>query len=99
MPAGEFFRYGIAFAQNDETGVQKALNSLRGKPIEPIILVIQAQGQCSKGKVSAAEQTFSRATELARHLGLKEFAANSRLALATCEVEIGNTHAARKAVS
>jgi eukaryotic-like serine/threonine-protein kinase len=95
-PAGDLILYQIAFLQNDEPGMQRQLEALRTNPLEPIMLLFHAQGQCSKGKLRSARQTFEQGSNLAQRLGLKEFAAGLRVSEAACDAELGDEAAARK---
>jgi eukaryotic-like serine/threonine-protein kinase len=96
-PAGAFTLYSIAYAQNDEAEMQRQLDRLHDKPLAAILVLIQGQGLCAKGKFRAAERSFDRSTELSKQLGFKELAAGARLAFGMCAAELGQTAVAKKA--
>jgi len=94
-----FTLYDIAFIQHDQSGMERQVEGLRGKPYEAIILLFKAQGECSLGKRQNSRQTFAQAVTSAESHGMKEFAGVLRAIEATCEAELGNTSAARQEAS
>ena len=94
-----FTLYELAFIQHDQSGMQRQVEALRGKPYEAIILLFKAQGECSLGKLQNSRQTFAQAVASAESHGMKEFAGVIRAIEGTCEAELGNTAAARQDVS
>jgi len=99
LTGGLFASFELAFIQNDEAAMQRQLEGSKGKALEAIILSIKAQGQYFQGKAQTAGQTYRQDVELAQRLGMKEFAAQSIIAQAQFEAEIGNPARARQAVS
>ena len=99
LPAGHLILYQIAFLQHEEPAMQRQLEALKGKPYEPIVLLFQAQGQCSKGKLRNARQTYQQSSNLAQRLGLKELAAGLRVSEAACDAYLGDEAAARKSAA
>ncbi len=94
-----FTLYELAFIQHDQSGMQRQVEALRGKPYEAIILLLKAQGECSLGKLQNSRQTFAQAVASAESHGMKEFAGVLRAIEGTCEAELGNIAAARQEVS
>src|SRR5438445_163878 len=94
-----FTLYELAFIQHDQSGMQRQVEALRGKPYEAIILLFKAQGECSLGKLQNSRQTFAQAVASAESHGMKEFAGVIRALEATCEADIGNIAVARQDVS
>jgi eukaryotic-like serine/threonine-protein kinase len=92
----KFTLYDLAFIRHDESGMQREVEALRGNSLEPIIVLIKAQGECSLGKAQNARQSYKQAFSLAQHLGLKEFAAALRIIEASCDAELGNMAPARQ---
>src|SRR5215469_10767047 len=99
FPAGHLILYQIAFLQNEEPAMQRQLEALKGKPYEPIVLLFQAQGQCSKGKLRNARRTYQQSSNLAQRLGLKELAGGLRDSEAACDAYLGDEAAARKSTA
>jgi eukaryotic-like serine/threonine-protein kinase len=95
LPAGYLILYQVAFVQNDEPAMQRQLDALKGKPFEPIILLFEAQGQCSKAMLRKARQTYEQSSNLAQRLGLKEFSAGLHVSEAACNADLGDDTAAR----
>jgi len=94
-----FTLYELAFIQHDQSGMQRQVEALRGKPYEAIILLFKAQGECSLGKLQNSRQTFAQAVASAESHGMKEFAGVIRALEATCEADLGNIAVARQDVS
>jgi eukaryotic-like serine/threonine-protein kinase len=99
LTGGRIALFEIAFIQNDEATMQRQLEASKGKALEAILLSIKAQGQYFQGKAQSAGQTYRQDVELAERLGMKEFAAQSIIAQAQFEAEIGNPAGARQAAS
>ena len=96
VATAKFTLYDLAFIRHDESGMQRQVEALRGKPYESIILLIKAQGECALGKTQNARQSYTQAFGVAQRFGMKEFAATLRLAAASCEAELGNMGLARQ---
>ena len=90
VPTGPFMRYQLAFIKGDLTGMQDALVEVRGKPLEPIILTMKAQGEYFQGKAEIGKRTFAQSASLAESAGWKEFAAEVLLAQALNNAEFGS---------
>ena len=95
-PTDAFSLYTMAFARGDSAGMQRAVEMGKGPSVEPIILVIVAQGRCALGKIQSARQGIAQAVSSAEKSGLKELAAGIRLAEASCLAEVGNQTLARQ---
>jgi len=94
-PTDAFSLYSMAFVRGDKVGMERAVELGKGSSIEPIMLMIVAQGQCSLGKIMSARQTFAEGISSAQKSGLKELAADIRLVESACLVEVGNPAIAR----
>ncbi len=99
VDSSRFTLYEIAFIQHDESGMQRQVDALRGKPYEAMILLFKGQAECSLGKLRDSRQTFTQALNLAQSHDMREFAGIIRTLGATCETELGNMAAARQEVS
>jgi serine/threonine protein kinase/tetratricopeptide (TPR) repeat protein len=91
--------YEIAFIQRDESGMERQIEGLRGKPYEAIVLLLKGRGECALGRLQNARQTFTQAVNIAQSHGMKEFAGVLRTFGAACDAELGNPAAARQEVS
>jgi eukaryotic-like serine/threonine-protein kinase len=94
-----FTRFELAFIRGDSAGMRRELESVAGKPEEPILVMVSAQSECSLGKIKSAHEGYSRAFTLAERAGWKEFAAAVRLIEASCEAEIGDLASLRQEVA
>ena len=91
-------QYGIAFLRGDETAIRHELEQAAGKPEEPILLLMEAQGDCATGKIRKAREDFARATKSAQARDYKEFAAGIPGTQAACEAEVGLMSEARQSM-
>ena len=64
--------FRTAFVENDESGMQLALEWFVGKPQESTAIYFQAKAVLSRGQVGRSRQLFERARKLAENRGLKE---------------------------
>ena len=99
VDTSRFTLYEIAFIQRDESAMQRQVDALRGNPLEPILLLFKAQGECALGRLQNARQTFAQAANIAQSHGMKEFAGVLPTLGAACDAELGNIAAARQEVS
>jgi eukaryotic-like serine/threonine-protein kinase len=99
VDTSRFTLYEIAFIQRDESAMQRQVDALRGNPLEPIILLFKAQGDCALGRLQNARQTFAQAANIAQSHGMKEFAGVLSTLGAACDAELGNIAVARQEVS
>ena len=95
-PTDAFSLYTMAFDRGDAAGMQHALDIGKGPNVEPIMHFLVAQGQCARGKLDAARQSFAQALSLAQNAGLKELSATFGLDQAACLAELGNQTLARQ---
>ena len=94
-----FTLYDLAFIQGDTSGMQRELEGVAGTSDEAILLLLEAQGECSLGKLRKSRQTFAQAGSSAKVLGMKEFAAVLYGIKANCEANLGNMAEARQAAA
>ena len=81
--------YGIAVVRGDEATMLHELEQSTGKPEEPILLLLEAQGDCAVGRIKKSREDFAHATKAAQARDYKEFAAAIPGAQAACEAEAG----------
>jgi eukaryotic-like serine/threonine-protein kinase len=99
LTGGLFARFELAFIQHDEAAMERQLEAAKGKALEAIILSIKAQGEYFRGKVQNASQIYRQDVDLSQRMGMKEFAAQSIIAQAQFEAEVGKSAGARQSVS
>jgi eukaryotic-like serine/threonine-protein kinase len=94
-----FTLYDLAFIRGDEAAQRHEIEVSTGKSNEPIILLIQAAGQCFLGKQQQARAAYAQSLTAAERLGYKEFGGEIRVAQAYCEAQLGNVSEARQKLS
>jgi tetratricopeptide (TPR) repeat protein len=94
-PTDAFSLYSMAFVRGDKVEMERAVELGKGSSVEPIMLIIVAQGQCSLGRIQRARQTFAEGISSAQKSGLKELSAAIRLVESACLAEVGNPAIAR----
>ncbi|MGH9503116.1 MAG: protein kinase domain-containing protein [Terriglobales bacterium] len=95
-PSDAFSLYGMAFAQGDKGGMQRALELGKGPSVEPIMFMLEGMGQCALGKIQSSRQVFAQGVSAAQNAGLKELSAQIRLLDSSCLAETGNLPLARE---
>jgi eukaryotic-like serine/threonine-protein kinase len=88
--------YILAFIHGDQAAMQKEVEEAAGKPQEPIILLLKAQGECAHGQVHNARESYAHSATVAQAQGEKEFAAGALGAEAGCDAELGFLPEARQ---
>jgi len=88
--------YEIAFIRGDSAGMQQQLEQGAGKAWEPVIIFLQAQGECAQGKVKDARAAYAHGASVAQAQERKEYAATTLGAEATCDAETGFAQEARQ---
>ena len=91
--------YSLAFIRGDETAMRQEVEGSQGKPQEPVVIILEAQGECAQGRIKKARESYARAVNAAKIQGYKEFAANVVAAEATCDSELGFLIEARQAIT
>jgi len=91
--------YGLAFMRDDETAMRQEIEGAQGKPQEPVVMILEAQGECAQGRIKKARASYSRAVNAAKSRDYKELAANAVAAEATCDSELGFLKEARQAIT
>jgi eukaryotic-like serine/threonine-protein kinase len=94
-----FTLYDIAFVRHDESGMQQQVEALKGKLLSAIIMSLKGSGECSKGKLQAARESFTLGLNVARSRSMREMTGILEGLEARCEAELGNQAAARQAIS
>lgn len=91
--------YSVAYARGDEDTMRQEIAQSAGKAQEPVLLSLQAQGECAKGQVKAARASYAHAASVYEARGLKDSGASARLGQAICEAEIGLLPEARQTIN
>jgi eukaryotic-like serine/threonine-protein kinase len=87
--------FRIAFAENDDTAMQRELELFKGRPQESAITYYQAKATLSSGRVRQSRELFQRARLLAEARGLKEQEVAIINGEAQFEADMGNSREAR----
>ena len=88
--------FDLAYIRGDENGMRQELAGSVGKPSEPVLLLLAADGDCAKGKVKQARSDYERARVVSQAKGYREFAITLSNAEGTCELVTGNVQQARQ---
>jgi eukaryotic-like serine/threonine-protein kinase len=91
--------YSLAFMRGDETAMRQEVEGAQGKPQEPVVMLLEAQGECAQGRIKKARESYARAVNAAKIRGYKELAANVVGTEATCDSELGFLKEARQAIT
>jgi serine/threonine protein kinase/tetratricopeptide (TPR) repeat protein len=91
--------YALAFIRGDEAAMRQEVERARGKPQEPIVLILEAEGECAQGRIKKARASYTHAVSAAKIRDYKEFAANALATEATCDSELGFLKEARQAIT
>jgi eukaryotic-like serine/threonine-protein kinase len=94
-----FTLFDLAFIRGDEAVQRHELELAAGKPDEPIMILIRAQGECSRGRLQPARTAYAQSESVSQRLGYKEFSGIILALQAGCEVELGNLGEARQKIS
>jgi len=94
-----FSLYAMAFDRGDKAGMQRATELAKGPPVDSIMLLIVAEGQCALGRIKSARQSFAQAASSAQNSGLKELSVGIRQLEASCLTETGNPTLGRQVAS
>ena len=91
--------YWTAYLRGDQEALQREVAHATGKVEEPVILFMQAEGQCAQGKVKQARETFARSAATAQSRGNKGWASWNLTGQAYCNSEAGYTAEARQSIN
>jgi serine/threonine protein kinase/tetratricopeptide (TPR) repeat protein len=91
--------YMAAFAENDQTAMQREIDWFKGKPLESYNLNHRAWAAMSLGQVRQGRALFDASRASAVQNGMKEYAAATANDEAQIEAELGNLKEAREKVN
>jgi serine/threonine protein kinase/tetratricopeptide (TPR) repeat protein len=94
-----FTLFDLAFIRGDEAAERRELELSAGKPDEPILLLDQAEAECSRGRLQPARAAYAQSESASQRLGYKEFSGVVLARQAVCEVELGNFTEGRQRIS
>ncbi len=97
--SAHFTLLDLAFLRGDQAAERHELESAAGKSEEPIILMIQARGECAQGKLQDSRAAYTQAESSAQRLGYKEFSGVILARQALDEAHLGNLTEARQKMS
>jgi len=100
MPVGYLFRFGMAFAQHDQSSMQKAFEATsESKSFRSLAFLHKMQSEYFEGKATSARKTLSQGVEASQQAGLTEFAGSLILVASQFEVAMGNSADVRAAIA
>jgi len=91
--------FGMDFIRGDENAIRQELDHSVGQPQEPILVLLQADGECAQGKIKQARTDYAHASSIAQGKGYKGFSSNIRVSEASCDALTGYLPEARQVVS
>jgi serine/threonine protein kinase/tetratricopeptide (TPR) repeat protein len=91
--------YALAFIRGDEAAMRQEVERGQGKPQEPVVLVLEGNGECAQGRIKKARASYARSAGAAKIQDYKEFAADALADEATCDSELGFLKEARQAMT
>ncbi len=81
--------YNLAFVRGDEPTMRQEVERARAKPGPPVVLLLQAQGECAQGRIKKARGSYASASNAAKIHNYTEFAGSVMATEATCDSELG----------
>ena len=88
--------YDLAYLRGDQAAMHQEMSLAAGKPSEPVLIMLQAQGECAAGKIKAAKESYARAVTSAQAHQYKEFVAEILGNEAGCQAGVGLVSDARQ---
>jgi tetratricopeptide (TPR) repeat protein len=85
----------IAYAEGDQTAIDKQIAAAKGKSIEAVVLTFAAQATTGLGKLRAARHLFELAENIALQLDQKETASDTAYDESLAEAELSDISRAR----
>jgi serine/threonine protein kinase/tetratricopeptide (TPR) repeat protein len=92
-------RYGVAFFEGDTDEMQRQVTLVKNKPGEDMLLSFASDTEGFYGRLKSARDLSRRASDIARHSGANETAAEWQMSSALREAEFGNSERARKEIA
>jgi len=81
--------YSLAFVRGDEPAMRQEVERARAKPGPPVVLLLQAQGECAQGRIKKSRGSYASASNAAKIHNYTEFAGSVMATEATCDSELG----------
>jgi eukaryotic-like serine/threonine-protein kinase len=91
--------YDLAFMRADEAAMRQEVERAQGKPQEPVVLLLEGQGECAQGRINKARASYAHAVSAAKTRDYKDVAAGAMAAEAACDSELGFLKEARLAMT
>jgi eukaryotic-like serine/threonine-protein kinase len=83
----------------DEAAMRQEVERAQGKPQEPVVLLLEGQGECAQGRINKAKASYTHAVSAAKTRDYKDVAAGAMAAEAACDSELGFLKEARLAMT
>ncbi|HEX3822701.1 MAG TPA: hypothetical protein VHW45_20385, partial [Candidatus Sulfotelmatobacter sp.] len=87
--------YYVAYIRGDQQAMQDQLDASKNGPGEPVILWLNADGECARGKIKLARESYAHVVTSSQAKGYQGFQDFARLSEAICDLDAGYTQEVR----
>ncbi len=91
--------YNLAVIRGDEATMRQEVERAKAQPEVPVVLLLQAQGECAQGRIKKARESYATAVSAAKIHNYLEFAGSIMATEATCDSELGFLKEAHQTMS
>jgi serine/threonine protein kinase/tetratricopeptide (TPR) repeat protein len=91
--------YNLAVIRGDEATMRQEVERTKAQPEVPVVLLLQAQGECAQGRIKKARESYATAVSAAKIHNYLEFAGSIMATEATCDSELGFLKEAHQTMS
>jgi eukaryotic-like serine/threonine-protein kinase len=87
--------YYVAYIRGDEKAMQEQLDASKNGPGEPVMQWLKADGECARGKIKQARESYAHVVTSSQAKGYEGFQVIAQLSEASCDLEAGYTQEVR----
>ncbi|PYX28615.1 MAG: hypothetical protein DMG77_15380 [Acidobacteria bacterium] len=91
--------YNLAFIRGDAATMRQEVERAQAQSDVPVVLLLQAQGECAQGRIKKARESYASAGSAAKIHNYMEFSGSARATEATCDSELGFLKEAHQAIT
>ena len=84
-----FALYQLDFIRGDEAAMRQEVEQAAGQVQESLLMLVHGQGECARGQLKKARESFKHGAAAAKAQGVAEFGAGILGAEASCDAEMG----------